>query len=149
MAKIDIETLKFILQRNEPDIRKVNEIMQEVQMEIKAEEEEKASRPPAVKKQFSIILSDCDGQLRNKDLTGWVVQIPEDDSVTCAPERIISAAYQYNSTPKGLRTPVETVGEACEVVTAKLFKEQNIWIKTKVPVLAVTCPNKIPIEASV
>jgi hypothetical protein len=149
MAKIDIETLKFILQRNEPDIRKVNEIMQEVQMEIKAEEEEKANRPPAVKKQFSIILSDCDGQLRNKDITGWVVQIPEDDSVTCAPESIISAAYQYNSTPKGLRTPVETVGEACEVVTARLFKEQNIWIKTKVPVLAVTCPNKIPIEASV
>lgn len=118
-------------------------------MEIKAEEEEKANRPPAVKKQFFIILSDCDGQLRNKDLTGWVVQIPEDDSVTCAPEHVISAAYQYNSTPKGLRTPVETVGEACELVTAKLFKEQNIWIKTRVPVLAVTCPNKIPIEASI
>ena len=39
--------------------------------------------------------------------------------------------------------PVETIGEACEAVTAKLFKEQNIWIKTKVPVLAVTTANKI------
>ena len=44
MAKIDVETLKFILQRNEPDIRKVNEIMQEVEMELKAEEEENLAR---------------------------------------------------------------------------------------------------------
>ena len=36
MPKIDVETLKFILQRNEPDIRKVNEIMQEIEMELKA-----------------------------------------------------------------------------------------------------------------
>ena len=29
-------------QRNEPDIRKINEIMQEIEKELKAEEEEKA-----------------------------------------------------------------------------------------------------------
>lgn len=146
MARIDVETLKFILQRNEPDIRKVNEIMQEVEMELKAEEEEKANRPPPVKKQFSIIVADPDGELAEKDLTGWVVQIPEDDSVTVAPERIIKAAYEFNATPKGRRMPVETIGEACEVVTAKLLKEQNVWVKTKMPVLLVTCPNKIPTE---
>ena len=148
MAKIDIETLKFILQRNEPDIRKVNDIMHEVQMELKAEEEERANRPPAIKKQFSILLSNYNGELNNKDLTGWVVQIPEHDSVTSALGRIHSAAYQFNSTPKGIRTPVATVGEACEVVTAKLFKEQSIWIKTKIPVIAVTCPNTIPFDKS-
>lgn len=146
MAKIDVETLKFILQRNEPDIRKVNDIMQEIEMELKAEEEEKLNRPPPIKKQFSILISDPEGELKGKDLTGWVVQIPEDDSVTVAPERIISAAYEFNTTPKGRRMPVETIGEACEVVTAKLFKEQNIWIKTKVPVFVVATPNKIPVE---
>ena len=146
MAKIDVETLKFILQRNEPDVRKVNEIMQEVEMELKAEEEEKANRPPPIKKQFSILISDPEDELKDKDLTGWVVQIPEDDGVTVAPERIISAAYEFNPPPKGRRMPVETIGEACEAVPAKLFKEQNVWIKTKVPVLAVTCPNKIPTE---
>lgn len=146
MPKIDVETLKFILQRNETDIRKVNEIMQEIEMELKAEEEERANRPPPVKKQFSIVLSDPEGELAEKDLTGWVVQIPEDDSVTVAPERIIKAAYEFNTTPKGRRMPIETIGEACEIVTAKFFKEQNIWIKTKVPVLAVSTPNKIPME---
>jgi hypothetical protein len=115
-------------------------------MELKAEEEERANRPPPIKKQFSIVLSDPEGELSDKDLTGWVVQIPEDDSVTVAPDRIIKAAYEFNTTPKGRRMPVETIGEACEIVTAKLFKEQNIWIKTKVPVLAVSTANKIPME---
>jgi len=148
MPKIDVETLKFILQRNEPDVRKVAEIMSEIEQELKAEEEEKANRPPPVKKQFSIVLSDPEGTLAEKDITGWVVQIPEDDSVTIAPERIISAAYEFNTTPKGRRMPVETIGEACEAVSAKILKEHNIWVKTKVPVLAVPVANKIPTEKS-
>jgi hypothetical protein len=146
MAKIDIDTLKFILQRNETDIRKINEIMHDIEMELKAEEEERANRPPSIKKQFSIVLADNEGVLAGKDLTGWVVQIPEGDSVTAAPERIIRAAYEYNTTPKGRRMPVQSIGEACEAVTAKLFKEQNIWVKTKVPVLAVATQNQIPME---
>ena len=106
MPKIDVETLKFILQRNEPDIRKVNEIMQEIEMELKAEEEEKLNRPPPVKKQFSILITRRHrGELKDKDLTGWVVQIPEDDSVSLCPERIINAAYEFNTTPKGQRMP--------------------------------------------
>ena len=115
MPKIDVETLKFILQRNEPDIRKVNEIMQEIEMELKAQEEEKLNRPPPVKKQFSILIADAEGELKDKDLTGWVVQIPEDDSASLCPERIINAAYEFNTTPKGQRMPVETIGEACEL----------------------------------
>lgn len=146
MPKIDIETLRFILQRNESDIRKVAEIMNEVEMELKAEEEERALRPPPVKKQFVMLVSDPDGALEGKDMVGWVAQIPEDDSVATTAGRIHSAAYEYNATPKGARMPVETIGEACEVVTAKLFKEQNVWIKSKTPLLIVPVNNKIPVD---
>lgn len=146
MPKIDVETLRFILQRNESDIRKVAEIMNEVELEIKAEEEERALRPPPVKKQFVMLVSDADGALDGKDLVGWVVQIPEDDSVATTAGRIHSAAYEYNATPKGARMPVETIGEACEVIPAKLFKEQNAWIKSKTPLLIVPVENKIPLE---
>ena len=146
MPKIDIETLRFILQRNESDIRKVAEIMNEVELELKAEEEERALRPPSVKKQFVMLVSDPEGVLAEKDMVGWVAQIPEDDSVATTAERIHSAAYAYNATPKGSRMPVETIGEACEVVTAKLFKEQNIWIKSKTPLLLVPTINKIPTD---
>ncbi len=81
MPKIDIETLKFILQRNEPDIRKIAGIMQEIELELKAEEEEKALRPPAVKKQNVLLVSDPDGSLKEKDIVGWIAQIPEDDDI--------------------------------------------------------------------
>jgi len=146
MPKIDVETVKSILQRNEPDIRKVAEIMQDIEMELKAEEEERANRPPPVKKQFTVVLSDPEGELSGKDITGWVLQIPEEDSPATAPERVIRAAYEFNATPKGRRLPVQTIGEACEVVTAKLMKEQNVWVKTKTPILAITAPNQIPTE---
>lgn len=148
MAKIDIDTLKFILQRNESDIRKIAAIMEEIKMELQAEEEEKANRPPPVKKQFVVMLSDPDGSMADKDITGWVVQIPEDDSVMTAPEKVISAAYEFNTTPKGRRMPVQTIGEACEAVSAKILKEQNVWIKTKTPVLAVAVNNQIPTDTS-
>ena len=148
MPKIDIETLRFILQRNETDIRKVAEIMNEVELELKAEEEERALRPPPVKKQFVMLVSDSEGVLEDKDLVGWVAQIPEDDSVATTAGRIHSAAYEYNATPKGARMPVETVGEACEVVSAKLFKEQNVWIKSKTPLLVVPVNNAIPTDNS-
>lgn len=146
MPKIDIETLKFILQRNESDIRKIAEIMNEVEMELKAEEEERALRPPPVKKQFVMLVSDPDGTLDDKDMVGWIAQIPEDDSVATTAGRIHSAAYEYNATPKGARMPVETIGEACEVISAKFFKEQNAWIKSKTPLLIVPVNNKIPTE---
>ena len=148
MAKIDIDTLKFILQRNESDIHKIAAIMEEIKMELQAEEEEKANRPPPVKKQFVVMLSDPDGSMADKDITGWVVQIPEDDSVMTAPEKVISAAYEFNTTPKGRRMPVQTIGEACEAVSAKILKEQNVWIKTKTPVLAVAVNNQIPTDTS-
>lgn len=147
MAKIDIDTLKLILQRNEPDTRKVAGILEDIAEQIREEEEEKENRPPPLKKQFSILVSDKDGELSEKDLVGWVVQIPEDDGVQVAPSKIVKAAYEFNATPKGRRMPVETIGEACEAIPAKFFKEQNIWIKSKVPVLVVPVENKIPSES--
>ena len=71
MPKVDIETIKFVVQRNEPDIRKVAAIMQELELELKVEEEEKALKPPAVKKQNVIMISDPNGELRDKDIVGW------------------------------------------------------------------------------
>lgn len=147
MPKIDIETIKQILHRNESDIQKVNSILEDLKLEIQIQEEERANRPPPIKKQFAVLLADADGSLADRDITGWVLQIPEEESVSTTPQKIFSAAYEYNATPKGRRIPVQSVGEACEVVSAKLLKEQNVWVKTKTPVLAVALPNSLPTEA--
>ena len=94
-----------------------------------------------MKKQFSILIADTECEPGDKDLNGWDVQIPEDDSVSICPERIINVAYEFSIAPKSPRMPVKTIGEAREAVTAKQFKEQKIWIKTKVPILVMTTAN--------
>lgn len=147
MSKIDTETLKFIVARNEPDQKIQAAIMEEIRLELLAEEEEKALRPPPIKKQNVIILADRDGNIV-EDVVGWIVQIPEDDDIQTTLGRIHSAAYEFNTTPKGIRMPVESIGEALECIQAKFFKEQDIWVKSKTPLLAITTDNIIPMDKS-
>lgn len=142
MAKVDIELVKRVLSRNLEDIRKVSEIIEELSLEAAAVEDE--PKPPPVKKQFVIMVSDPNDELKGKDYTGWVLQIPEEDSPVVAEERLIRGAYEFNITPKGRRLPARTIGEVCEAVSAKILKEQNVWVKTKEPVLVVKTRNEVP-----
>ena len=145
MAKVDLDLVKHILQRNELDIRQVNSIIEDIQQELKIIQDE---NPPAprVPKQFAILISDPEGALPKTDLTGWVLQMPEEDSPAILEGQILKAAYEFNQTPKGRRMPVKTIGEACESVPARLFKEQQVWVKTKEPVLMLRTNNQIPVE---
>jgi len=142
MPKVDTELVKMILTRSELDIRKVSQIMEDIQTELNNQVDEE--KPPPVKKQFVMLVSDPEGELEEKDYTGWVLQIPEEDSPYTVTDRIIKAAYDYNASPKGRRIPVQTIGEACEVVSAKFFKEYGSWVKTKEPILLIKTDNVIP-----
>ena len=147
MAKVDLDLVKFILQRNELDVRQVNSIIEDIEQELKVQKEE---NPPAprVPKQFAIMVSDPEGTLPQADLTGWVLQLPEEDAPMTAESQIHKAAYDFNQTPKGRRMPVKTIGEACEAVPARIFKEHQLWIKTKEPVLVLRTDNQIPMDAA-
>lgn len=140
MPKIDIEEIK----KYALDCSDIPDLIQMLEEQLKAEEEEKSEKPPTVKKQFGIYIYDETGKLRNMELTASIVQIPEDDALTDIPNKIINGAYEFNTTPKGIKMPVETIGEACDVVPAKFFKEHNIWIKTKTPVWVISGSNNIP-----
>lgn len=143
--KVELDMLKRILQRNDLDVRQVSQILEDISQELEKEDEPK---PPPVKKQFSILVSDPQGKLDGVDLTGWVLQIPEEESPALVTEKIFKAAYDFNASPKGRRFPVESIGEACESVTARFFKEHGAWVKTKEPVLVVRTDNKIPTETA-
>lgn len=145
MAKVDLDVVKFILQRNEMDVRTVNSIIEEIEQEMKIQKEE---NPPAprVAKQFAILVSDPEGQMPKTDLVGWVLQLPEEESPALLADRIHQAAYDFNQTPKGRRLPVQTIGEACEAVPARILKEHQVWVKTKEPVLVLRTDNAIPME---
>ena len=71
---------------------------------------------------------------------------PEEDSPYVAEERLVRSAYNFNQTPKGRRMPVKSIGEVCEHVSARICKEENVWVKTKEPVLITTTNNDVPWE---
>jgi hypothetical protein len=134
----------MILQRNELDIRLVSQILEDINAEVAATDDEE--KVPPVKKQFVFLLSDPKEELKGKDFVGWVLQIPEDESAMTAEERIVKSAYEFNITPKGRRMPVKTIAEVCEHVSGRITKEQGLWIKTKEPVYVLRTGGKVPLD---
>ncbi|MGF0069723.1 hypothetical protein [Candidatus Spyradosoma sp. SGI.093] len=147
MAKVDLDILQLVLTRNKVDARMTAKIISEIQEEIKLEQlENKENKVPAAKKKFVFVACDPEGALDGVELTGYVVQIPEEDSEFTATEKIIVAAYEYNRTRKGRRNPVKSISEACEFVPAKFFKDQNVWVKNKEAAFLLPTDNVIPTE---
>lgn len=144
MAKIEVNQVAEILKRNNLDPALLRQLLEEMNRLAEATAKAEEDKPPAVKKQFVILVSDPDERLPKHDFAGWVLQIPENESVATTQDRIFRSAYDFNASKKGRLLPVKTVGEALETVPAKHFKESEVWVKTKTPVLMLRTDNEIP-----
>jgi hypothetical protein len=144
MPKIEVNKVAEILKKNEISPAILRRVIEEMNLAVQPDAGEE--KPPAVKKQFVILVSDPEGRMPKHDLVGWVLQIPENESVATTQDRIFRSSYDYNTTKKGQLMPVKTVGEAIENVPAKFFKEADVWVKTKTPVLVLRTDNEIPKE---
>jgi hypothetical protein len=144
MPKIEVNKVAEILKRNEVEPATLRTCVEEMNLLVQPEVDEE--KPPALKKQFVILISDPEFRMQGTDFVGWVLQIPENESVMTAKERINKAVYEFNTTKKGRLMPAKTVGEALEHIPAKHFKEAAVWVKTKVPVLMLKTDNEIPTE---
>ncbi|MBC8009965.1 MAG: hypothetical protein H7067_07700 [Burkholderiales bacterium] len=145
MPKIEVNQVAEILKRNDIDPAVLRQLVEEMNQAVAPETD--TEKPPEMKKQYSIVISDPDGRLPEKiEFTGWVFQIPESASVTSAPERVHKAAYEFNTTKKGRIMPAKSFADAVENVPAKLLKEQQVWVKTKAPVFVIRTDNEIPTE---
>lgn len=142
MPKIEVSKVAEILKKNELPPATLRHVIEEMNLAVQPEPGEEA--PPAVKKQFAVLVSDPEGRLPKFDFVGWVLQLPENESVATTLERVQRAAYDFNARRKGQILPVKTVGEALENVPAKFFKEAELWVKTKTPVLVLRTDNQIP-----
>ncbi len=145
MPKIDVSKVAEILKKNHIDPSVLRRVMEEMNLVVQPDTGDE-DKPPAVKKQFAILVSDPEGRLPKNDFVGWVLQIPESESPATTQERIFRSVYDYNTTRKGRLYPAKTVGEALENVPAKNFKEAEVWVKTKTPVLVLRTDNEIPKE---
>ncbi|MDR1279328.1 MAG: hypothetical protein LBK99_00710 [Opitutaceae bacterium] len=142
MPKIEVNKIADVLKKNEISPALMRRIMGDINQLVPPEAEDE--NPPPVKKQWCILISDPEGTLPQNDLTGWVLQIPENESALTTQERIHKAAWEFNTTKKGRMSPAETMGDAIENIPAKHYKEQQVWVKTKTPVLLLSTDNEIP-----
>lgn len=145
MPKIEVSTVAEILKKNQLDPKLLRAVIEEMNLAVQPEPGED-EKPPAVKKQFVILVSDPEGRFPKNDFVGWVLQIPDTESVATTQDRIFRSVYDYNVTKKGRLYPAKTVGEALENIPAKFFKEADVWVKSKTPVLVLKTDNQIPKE---
>ena len=138
--KIDINKAAEIIKYEQVDPATLRRIIEKFNLAVQPDEE----KEPGVKKQFAVLVSDPDGIMPKTDLVGWILQIPDSESIATTQDRINRAAYDFNATKKGQLLPVKTVGEAIENVPSKFFKEADVWVKTKTPVLVLRTDNQIP-----
>ena len=143
MPKIDVSKVAEILNRNKIEPAVLRRIIEEINRVVQPDPADE-NRPPPVKKQWVILVSDPEHRLPKDDFVGWVVQIPEDESPVTTQDRLFRGAYDFNASKRGRLLPVKTVGEAVENVPAKHFKEADLWVKTKTPVLILRTDNRIP-----
>jgi hypothetical protein len=143
MPKIDANKVAEILKRNHIEPALLRRVVEEMNLAVQPDPGE-GDQPPPVKKQFIILVSDPEETMPKGDLTGWVLQIPEDQSPASVPERLFKGAYDYNASKKGRLYPARTVGDAVENVPGKFFREAELWVKTKTPVLVLRTDNEIP-----
>lgn len=148
MAKVELDLVERILKRAEIGNNVLREIMGELQSAVQENTDfNDEPKIAPVKKQFVVLVADNDGELAEKELMGWVFQLPEDEPMQSVPQKIARVAKAFNLSKKGRRYPVETVGETCENVSAKIFKEQKLWLKTKAPVLIVPMDNELDLDS--
>ena len=86
-------------------------VLEEMNLAVQADPAEE-EKPPAVKKQFVLLVSDPEGRWPRHDFVAWVLQIPESESPATIQDRIFRSAYDYNVSKKGRLYPAKTVGEA-------------------------------------
>jgi len=145
MPKIDVSKVAEILKKNHLDPALLRRVIEELNLAVQPDPTEE-DRPPPVKKQFVVLVSDPEGRMPKHDFAGWVLQIPESESSATTRERIFRATYEFNASKKGRLLPAKTVGDALENVPAKHFKDAELWVKTKTPVLVLKTDNEIPRE---
>jgi hypothetical protein len=142
MSKIEINIVAGAMQKHAIDPEVMRAILEDLNREAEGDDTG-AEKPPHIKKQFVIVISDPENRLPKTDFVGWVVQIPDSESPSTTVERIVRTAHDFNASKRGRLLPVQTVGETLESAQARFFKENGVWVKSKTPVLVVRTTNEI------
>jgi hypothetical protein len=79
MAKIDVSKVAEILKKHQVAPAVMRQILEEINLATQPDPGDEV-KPPALKKQFVIMISDPNGEMPETDLVGWVLQKPSVNS---------------------------------------------------------------------
>ena len=99
MPKIDVSKVAEILKKNHLDPALLRRVIEELNLAVQPDPSEE-DKPPPVKKQFVVLVSDPEGKMPKHDFAGWVLQIPENESPATTRDRIFRATYDFNASKK-------------------------------------------------
>ena len=139
MAKVDLEVVQKILKENGVEVRLAAEILNQLRDVVK---EEAVEREKPAKKQMLVLVSEPEEGLP-KDLTVKAVTEHLVASAREVADKIVDVSKVFNESPKGKRVPVESFGDAVQSIPGKLFRESDLWIKTREPVRVIPVKNSI------
>lgn len=144
MKKISIEEVESKLLECRIDPIKVQQIVTELEKVVEElAEERKSEAGPKQKWEHVIILNDKDGILKDKEITGWVVQQPTGDDANFILSKLSESAIAQNEVTKKKANKISDLTTLFEHLKSKFTKEKKIRIKTKEPTRVIITEGKI------
>ena len=133
MSKINIDEVESVLLRNKIEPAKVSSIVKELNVILEELSDDK-DKTPKQKWEHVIILNDTTGELKGKELTGWVIQQFEDADTGLVISKLRDAAANQNEAATKKKMVLNTLTDIFGYLKSKFLKEKNLRIKTKEPV---------------
>lgn len=128
--KIDIDEVEAVMLQNKIDSTKVQAIVKDLEKIVEELKNDKDVSPKQ-KWEHIIIILDETGELKNKELSGWVVNQPEGEDAGTVLSRLIDAAKAQNERAKQKRAFLTTITELFEGLKSKFCKDKKVRVKTK------------------
>lgn len=139
---LKIEDIEKVLRDQKLDVAVIKKVVNELEA---VEEENKAERGagvPKAKNQFVIVVKGS-AELKDANLAGWVVQIPEGDDANQTLPRLKRAATATVNAQKRKKRAISTVADAMQYSKRAFTKIENIQVKTKELVQVVVAPEDL------
>jgi len=142
--KIELEKIKTTMLENGIDKNVVDAVIKQLEKEatedIQPEVEDTPTNKdltdgsdelPKVKYEYTIILNDKEGFLKDKEIAGWVVQQEENADAGLILSKLKDAVKDQNAGTKKKKYTIDSLTSMFEYLKPKWSKSKNIKIKTK------------------
>ena len=147
MSKVSIDDVSQILKLAKVEPAVVRQVIEQLNHKAAEQAADRGAEGPKPKSQFVVLACDPSGAPVSSELVSWVFQTEEGMSPATIIDRIKNAATSFNTSRKGRKSPVSTLGETIQHVPRKFWKTDDPAVKTlvksKEPLQVVVTSGKL------